>query len=136
MNDKSREVDAYTQHVMGNIPADVFKTLNIVQIHALEKAISTNAPYRKHPVDLRGTVSFFFIRFYFVILLGRDRRDVIRNKEEARKLQAKSISIMTFLYAVICMALPVVFLLLYIVKSWAGIDIFPDHHLSDFIGID
>ena len=28
---------------------------------------------------------------------------------------------------------PVLFLVLYVLKSWLGVDIFPDHHLSDML---
>ena len=132
----SKEVDAYTQHIMSNIPPEVFSTLNIVQIQAIESAISSNAPFRKHPVDLRGRLSFFFIRFYFVILVGRDRRNSSRNKEDARRAKAKSLSLATFLYALICMVAPVMFLTFYLLKTFLGIDIFPDHHLSDFFGLE
>lgn len=132
----SKEVDAYTQHIMSNIPPEVFSTLNIVQIQAIESAISSNAPFRKHPVDLRGRLSFFFIRFYFVILVGRDRRNSSRNKEDARRAKAKSLSLATFLYALICMVAPVMFLTLYLLKTFLGIDIFPDHHLSDFFSLE
>ena len=132
----SKEVDAYTQHIMSNIPPEVFSTLNIVQIQAIESAISSNAPFRKHPVDLRGRLSFFFIRFSFVILVGRDRRNSSRNKEDARRAKAKSLSLATFLYALICMVAPVMFLTLYLLKTFLGIDIFPDHHLSDFFSLE
>jgi len=135
-SESSKEVDAYTQHIMSNIPTEVFSTLNIVQIQAIESAISSNAPFRKHPVDLRGRLSFFFIRFYFVILVGRDRRSFSRNKEDARRIKAKSLSLATFLYALICMVAPIMFLALYLLKTFMGIDIFPDHHLSDFFSLE
>lgn len=125
--------DAYTQHVMSNIPKDVFRTLNVLQLHAIEEAISKNAPYQNHPVDMRGTLSLFFARFYFVILIGRDRRSYSRNKEMSRRQKASSLSWAVMIYSSICIIAPVIFLLLYIIKSWLGIDIFPDHHLSDLI---
>jgi len=131
-----KEVDAYTQHIMSNIPPEVFSSLNIVQIQAIESAISRNAPFRKHPVDLRGRLSLFFVRFYFVILIGRDRRGFSRNKEDARRAMARSLSLATFLYALICMVAPVMFLAIYLLKTFLGIDIFPDHHLSDFFSFE
>ena len=129
---RQTEVDAYTQHIMTNIPPEVFSTLNIVQIQAIESAISNNAPFRKHPLDLRGQLSLYFIRYYFVILIGRDRRSSSINKEERRRTKAKSVSVMMFIYALICMLAPILFIALYLIKSFLGIDIFPDQHLSDF----
>ena len=50
---KSNKVDAYTQHTLSNIKPEVFKTLNLVQLEAIRQAISTNAPFRQHPIDIR-----------------------------------------------------------------------------------
>lgn len=125
--------DAYTQHVMSNIPNDVFRTLNVLQLQAIEEAISKNAPNHNHPVDMRGTLSLFFIRFYFVLLIGRDRRSYSRNKEMRRRQKAGSLGWAMMIYIVICAIAPVILLLLYLIKSGLGIDLFPEHHLSDLI---
>ena len=127
------EIDAYTAHVMENIPADIYKTLNYAQIEAVKEAIGKNAPYRKHPIDLRATLSFYFFRFYFVFLLGRDRRSLSRNKESYRQQQAKTISLFAFLYTAFCVLLPIIFILLYLMESWFGIELFPNH-LGDYLG--
>lgn len=132
---KEKEVDAYTQHVMSNIPPDVFNSLNLLQIQAIESAIGKNAPFRKHPMDVRGTISFFFIRFYFVLLVGRDRRYLSREKEGRRRQKARSMSIVFGIYSVICIVAPIIFLLLYLLKSLVGIDLFPDSHLIDMVSV-
>ena len=43
------------------------------QIKAIRAAIRTGLP-KKHAIDFRGIIPFFFIRFYFVFLMGRDIR--------------------------------------------------------------
>jgi ABC-type Fe3+ transport system permease subunit len=128
---KEKEVDAYTQHVMSNIPSEVFNTLNLLQIQAIESAIGKNAPFRKHPMDIRGTISLFFIRFYFVLLIGRDRRYTSREKEGRRRQKARSVGVIFAIYSVICIIAPIIFLILYLLKSLVGIDLFPDSHLID-----
>lgn len=130
-----REIDVYTEHVMSNIDPAVFSSLNLLQIQAVEIAVSSSAPFRRHGVDLRGTLRLYFAQFYFVILMGRDRRIDISNREAGRRYQAGVVSAFIMLYTLICIALPVVLLLLYGIKSWLGIDLFPDQHLSDILGL-
>lgn len=127
-----REVDAYTQHVMSNIEPAVFKSLNLVQLRAIESAISRNAPFRRHPIDVRCVLPLFFIRLYAVILVGRDKRYNTRNKETSRKLYAQGLSLGAMIYILLAMTIPIAFILLYLIKSFLGIDIFPDQHLWDF----
>jgi len=128
--------DAFTHHVYQSIDADVRATLTPRQVHAIETAIRANKPYQKHPFDLRGTLPLFFIRLYFVILVGRDRRQPTRNKEALRRKSAAFGGALLSLYVFACMMIPVVFLSLYLVKSFIGIDVFADHHLSDWLNMD
>jgi len=123
--------DPFTLHIMGNIDADVFKTLNILQIEAIKQAVAAAKPYKKHPVDLRLTFPLFFVKLYMVLLIGRDRRCATRNKEDARKKKAGAMSVALGIYLTLCAAVPVIFLGLYVVKSLLGIDLMPDKHLSD-----
>lgn len=126
------EVDAYTQHVLSNVDPDVFRTLNLVQLESLRRAISATAPFRRHGVDIRGVLPLYFGRFYFVFLMGRDRRSSTRERESRRYQMAKGTSLLLFVYVLATLSIPMVLLILYVLKSAMGIDIFPDQHLSDF----
>ncbi|WGO98771.1 hypothetical protein QFX18_01685 [Saccharophagus degradans] len=129
----SKKIDAYTQHVMSRIDPDVFKTLNIVQLEAIRTAISANAPFRQHSIDLRGTIPLYFSKLYFVFLIGKDRRSDTRNKENMRIKASKGISFVMFLYTLLAVLTPIILIILYGLKTLAGIDIFPDSHLEDLI---
>lgn len=131
MSKNKQADDPFTLHVMGNIEPEVFKTFNLLQIEAIKHAVAASKPHKQHPVDVRFCLPLFFIKLYFVLLIGRDKRSNTRNKEEARKHKATTASIATSLYLFVCAIFPVVFLLLYLVKSWMGIDLMPDRHLSD-----
>ena len=131
-----REIDAYTKHVMTNIDPATFSSLNLLQIRAIETAISSNAPFHRHSIDLRGSIRLFFARFYFVILCGRDNRSAVRNREDNRRRQVGVVSFLMLFYTFVCMLVPVLLLILYVLKSLAGIDIFPDQHLSDILGFN
>jgi len=125
------EIDAYTQHVMSKIDAEVFSSLNLVQLAAIREAISANAPFRKHPVDIRGTIPLYFFKFYFVFLLGKDRRFSTREKETLRRQAAGSMSLIVFLYTAFCVAIPAVLVTLYGLKTLMGVDVFEGFHLGD-----
>lgn len=128
---KPEPVDAFTQHIMGHIDPQVFKSLNIVQLEAIRQAVSANAPVKRHPFDFRGTVPLYFFRLYFVLLVGRDKRSDVRNKELARRNSAKTFSVMMTLYLFFCALLPVAFIALYVLKSLMGIDL-TEGHLTDW----
>lgn len=129
---RSKDVDAFTQHVMSRIDQNVFKTLNLVQLEAIRSAISANAPYKKHPIDIRITIPFFFMKFYLVVLIGKDRRLATRDKEKSRIENTKALSWLVSAYIGASLLIPLLILVLYLVKSALGIDIFPEKHLWDF----
>lgn len=127
----AKDIDVYTQHVMSNISPEVFSSLNLVQIQAIEQALGRSAPFKRHPIDLRLTINLYFIRFYFVFLLGRDRRSRVRQIEQKRLFKASGISLISSLYLLFCLSLPLILFLLYAFKSWLGIDLIPNLHLQD-----
>ena len=63
--------------------------------------------------------------------MGRDRRSAVRNKEMARRQKLRGMSTALFLYLLVTASIPLLVLLLYGVKTLAGIDLFPSLHLLD-----
>ncbi|MCG8670878.1 MAG: hypothetical protein MI867_15815 [Pseudomonadales bacterium] len=126
--------DAFTHHVYQQIDPKVRVTFTPSQVTAIENAIRASRPYQKHPIDMRGVIPLYFLRVYFVLLMGRDKRSQTRNKEEFRRKKAAMGSALASMYAVICMMLPVLLLVLYTIKAVVGIDFFEGIHLSDFLG--
>jgi len=70
----SPENDAFTQSIIGRIDPKVYATLNEEQIQAIRNAVFQCRPTKKHIINFRGFIPLIFARFYFVFLLGRDRR--------------------------------------------------------------
>ncbi len=68
------ENDAFTQYVMTHIEPKVYASLTTEQIYAIRKAVFQCRPAKKHLINLRGFIPLIFARYYFVFLLGRDRR--------------------------------------------------------------
>jgi len=123
-------MDPFTQHVIDKIDPKVRASLSPQQFSNIEKAIRESRPLQGHPVDIRGEIPFFFARYYYVFLMGRDRRLATTRKEQARKRNYLS---KTALLILIGMGPFLVFTLftLYMLKSIFGINLFPDSHLMD-----
>lgn len=91
------------------------------------------------PVPSKGLVdirfSFWFFRpWYIVLIFGRDTRSQFKSMDrgDMDKNLTSIAKIITYLVLLIIIFLLVAFLL-YLLKSYAGIDIFPDAHLGDMI---
>lgn len=82
----SPEKDAFTQSVMNHIDPKIYLTLNSGQIQAIRQAVFQCRPAKKHIVNLRGFIPLIFARYYFVFLLGRDRRKEKKPVEFERRL--------------------------------------------------
>lgn len=127
-------VDPFTQHVIGHIDPQVLRTLNLVQLEAIRQAVSASAPRLRHPVDVRFSLNLLVARYYVVLLGGRDRRSEVRNREMARLRKIRGNSLLLAIYLIATASLPIVLLILYALKSLAGIDLVPDQHLWDWWG--
>ena len=130
-----QHTDAFTLHVYNGIDPKARASFSPSQVHAIETAIRANKPYQKHPVDIRGVLPLFFARFYFVILIGRDKREPIRRKEAVRRRKTALGGTLLSVYVVLCMLIPIVFLAVYMLKSFVGIDLFPGYHLEDLVSL-
>jgi len=126
-------MDPFTYHVMERIDPKVRASLTPAQLSAIKEAISASRPLKKHPIDIRGIIPVFFVRYYFVILSGRDRRLYTKRIEEKRRwLTSLSGGLTLFILGVVPLILILV-LLLYLIKCTCGIDIMPDIHLKDLL---
>ena len=80
--DSDKSLDSFTYHVLRRIDPTVLDNLTPQQTSAIVQALKACGP-KRHPVDIRGVIPLIFDRFYFVFLMGYDRRLTIRNKEES-----------------------------------------------------
>jgi hypothetical protein len=129
---KNDSAEAFTHYVFSKIDPEIRKSLTESQFKEIKEAISAATPLKKHPVDIRHTIPLFFFRFYFVFLMGRDRRSKTKNLEFNRRKSSNTIFGSIFLIIVFLPLLIMSFLILYYIKSKMGIDIFDDFHLIDF----
>lgn len=125
----------YTVQLIKNIDARVRDSLTPNQMAAIVEASEASRKLGQHPVDLRGVIPLYFAKYYFVFLMGRDRRSISR-KQEKRRLEWTSLLAWTLFITVI--SLPFIVLLvtlLYLFKSSLGLDFIPDEHVSDLLNM-
>lgn len=119
-NSHSIRKDPDILNLISRLPNETALSFSDKQLRDLKVAIGTGG-YRKHKLDLRGTipVPFYPSRIYFVLLMGRNVRSLTR--------QEKSITLMVILLlSTLFLFLSTVLGLvaLYIFKSALGINLF------------
>ncbi|MDC7827712.1 MULTISPECIES: hypothetical protein [Pseudomonas] len=121
MQDRIKRHDPFIAGLKERLPEALRETFTEEQLEALKLAFGTRS-WGKHSVDLRGTVKFWHRRYYFVFLAGRNYRQLSRLEQEL-SLLGKA----TVLAAILLACGLVGLVLLYLLKSALGIDIFPDY---------
>lgn len=116
--------DPSIQHLLGRMPQDIAGTFTEAQLASLRLALGARS-WGRHAVDVRGTVVFWRWRYYYVFLLGRNRRELTRREKQlSLLLQAVFLSVLLLLSTLLGL------LVLYLVKSALGIDLFPGFSLG------
>jgi hypothetical protein len=112
--------------LLNSMDKSVAESFTYKQRKALQKSISTQA-WRNHNIDFRPTLALPFLpwSFYIVFLVGINRRGLSPTE--------RFIAFTMFLLAIFIVGLVIigcVFLLIYLLKSWLGIDLFPNESLG------
>jgi len=111
--------DPFIRGLLDRLPVNERDSFSDGQLVGLKVALGARV-WGAHPVDLRWTVKMWRKRYYFVLLAGVNRRPLSRRQQELALL-AKSI---LFTVGIVVSTLLGV-LVLYLLKSAAGINIFP-----------
>ena len=116
--------DPFIDGLAERLPDEVMASFTREQLDALKVAFGARQ-WGRHPVDLRGTLKLWSWRYYFVLLIGRNRRDLSRAQQDL-SLSAKAAGISLFLL----ISLGVGLLFLYLLKSALGINLFSGFSLG------
>ncbi len=116
--------DPFVKRLIERIPVDEREGFSDEQLMSLKVAFGART-WGIHPVDLRWTISLWRKRYYFVFIAGVNRRPLSRCQKElamtAKVLMFSGlIAFLTFL----------VLLVAYLLKSAAGINVFPEFSLG------
>ncbi|NQD79280.1 3-phosphoshikimate 1-carboxyvinyltransferase [Pseudomonas sp. CrR14] len=118
------EQDAFVKGLKERLPDDLRDSFSNEQLSALKVAFGARQ-WGRHPVDMRGTLKLWRWRYYFVLLAGRNQRDLSRAQQEL-SLTAKALGVSVFLMISLLVGL----LFLYLIKSALGINLFSGYSLG------
>lgn len=104
--------------LLERMPKNIQTTFTDEQLAHLKIAIGARQ-WGNHTVDCRGVVKLFKYRYYYVLLAGRNRRELNAKEQKVARL-AQAAILSTAITFIILFAL----LVLYLLKSALGIDIF------------
>ena len=120
MAERKAEQDPFALGLKERLPADLRESFTAEQLNALKIAFGARR-WGKHPIDMRGTLGLFGWRYYFVLLIGRNKREMTRNE---RRLSRLGTALTIFLFLLFCTMVGL--LMLYLAKSALGINLLPN----------
>ncbi len=109
---------------LGKMPEAVQDSFTNEQLEGIKSALEASA-WKKHAVDIRSSISFFSYHYYCVFIAGRDQREMSRDE-----IRFKRLMYLTFFSLFITFSTLLGLLVLYLIKSAMGIDIFPNFSLG------
>jgi hypothetical protein len=123
---KAADKNLKVNQLLSGMEKSVAESFTYKQRKALQKSMTTQ-DWRSHTVDFRPTLALPFLpwSFYLVFLVGINRRGLLPAE--------RFIAFTMFLLVIFFMGLFVfgcIFVLIYLLKSWLGIDLFPNESLG------
>lgn len=115
------EHDPFVIGLKQRLPEALRDSFTPEQIDGLRNAFATRS-WARHKVDVRGTFSLWSNQYYFVLVGGRNKRNLSR-AQRSLSLGAKAVVLTVILFAFVSVGL----VGLYLVKSALGIDLLPNH---------
>lgn len=133
--ERSKNINSLCTYVLNKIDFDIQKSLTEEQFAAIEDAINTCQLREKHGFDLRGKINLFFMKYYFVFLIGRDRRAFVKDIEAERIRKVSLIGNLVYFIFIILSIFFSTAVGLYLIKTLLGIDLFPGKHMGRYLGL-
>lgn len=109
--------------LLERMPSEVRDSFTEQQLSELRVALGARQ-WGKHKIDIRGTLGLGRWRYYYVFVAGRNLRDGVRQGQLGLLMQAVLLSVLLIASALLGL------LLLYLLKSALGIDVFDGFSLG------
>lgn len=109
--------------LLERMPPEIRDSFTEPQLAELRVALGARQ-WGKHKVDVRGTLGLGRWRYYYVFVAGRNLRDGVRQGQLGLLMQAVVLSVLLIASALLGL------LLLYLLKSALGIDLFDGFSLG------
>lgn len=115
--------DPAIEKLLERMPVEMQQSFTEGQLSYLRVALGARQ-WGKHKIDLRGTLGLGSWRYYYVLVAGRNKRSEHRSHKAGLLVQAVLISILLIISTMLGL------LLVYLLKSALGIDLFEDFSLG------
>ena len=141
MQDRTRESsEVFADFTISRIPHKTLSSLSVEQLNDVRAALVAQTSETRHSLDIRIRLPLFFRAYYLVLFAGRDKRRKTHNLE-LNRIERLPVGLRRSVYLLISgsllmTALTVFAAALYLAKSFAGIDLMPNSHLSDYLPFD
>jgi hypothetical protein len=132
---RSENINTLCTYVLNKIDFNILESLSDEQLATIEDAINTCQLREKHAFDLRGKINLFFMKYYFVFLIGRDRRAFVEDIEAERIRKVSLIGNLVYFIFIIFAIFFSTAVGLYLIKTLLGIDLFPGVHMGKYLGL-
>ena len=132
---RSKNLNTLCTYVLNKIDFNILESLSDEQLATIEDAINTCQLREKHAFDLRGKINLFFMKYYFVFLIGRDRRAFVEDIEAERIRKVSLIGNLVYFIFIILAIFFSTAVGLYLIKTLLGIDLFPGVHMGKYLGL-
>lgn len=116
--------DPFVIGLKQRLPEELRESFSDEQLQGLRTAFATRS-WARHKLDLRGTFSFWRTQYYYVLVAGRNKRDLTRGQQRL-SIAAKAGAITLFLLFSLLLGL----VTLYVLKSALGINLLPNYSLG------
>jgi hypothetical protein len=115
--------DPAIQKLLERMPEEVQQSFTEAQLSYLRVALGARQ-WGKHKLDVRGTLGLGSWRYYYVLVAGRNKRSEYRQHKAGLLVKAVLLSFLLVLSTALGL------LVLYLLKSALGIDLFADFSLG------
>ena len=114
------------RELLARMPKTVADSFNEEQLSHLLTAVGARS-WGRHTIDVRGTfkIPFYRWRFYYVLLLGKNYRELSRKEKQLSLLTS---TLVFSLFLILCSLGGL--LLIYLIKSALGINLFSGFSLG------
>jgi hypothetical protein len=116
--------DPFIKGLVDRIPAKHKDSFSDEQLLSLKIALSGRR-WGRHAIDLRGAFGFWHWRYYYVIVGGRERRQL-----SSRERKIALIANATIIFGFFTFSALFGLLILYLMKSALGINLLPGYSLG------
>ncbi|WP_051302882.1 hypothetical protein [Psychromonas aquimarina] len=113
--------DSELNMFLKRMPEGVRTSFSSQQLSSIKSAMKPQSR-GNHAVDIHHTIKFFHYHYYYVFIAGRDLRELTRREKHISLLMKTAF---TAIFLSFCALLGI--LVLYLIKSAMGINIFPNY---------